>query len=109
MFRRIELIDTGHYLSVPYDGPPSKVGAGTLLGAYFTEMNLKAPKNLHKNVKFYFTEFGWDMYGRKLLRLAAQDRFEIKIKAIKEKSVDVFYRDTWQVAVRLRKENDHGN
>lgn len=106
MFRRIELIDTGHYLSVPYNGPPSKVGAGTLLGAYFTKMNLKAPENLHKNVRFYFTEFGWQMYGRKLLRLAAQDRFETKVKAVKEKSVDIFYRDTWQVAVRPRKEKD---
>lgn len=106
MFRRIELIDTGHYLSVPYDGPSVKVGAGTLLGAYFTEMNFKAPKNLHKNVRFYFTELGWDMYGRKLLCLAVQDHFETKVKAIKEKSVDVFYRDTWQVAVRPRKEKD---
>ncbi len=106
MFRRIELIDTGHYLSVPYNGTSSKVGAGSLLGAYFTEMNLKAPKNLHKNVRFYFTEIGWDMYGRKLLRLAMQDGFETKIKSVKEWSVDIFYRDTWQVAVRPRKEKD---
>lgn len=106
MFRRIELIDILDYLPTGHNEPPTKVGAGTLLGAYFTEMNLKAPKNLHKNARFYFTEMGWSMYGRKLLRLAMQDRIEVKIKTVKEKSVDVFYRDTWQVAVRPRKEKD---
>lgn len=107
MFRRIEVISALDYHPAGHNEPSVVgVGAGTVLGAFFTEVNLKAPRNLHKNVRFYFTEFGWDMYGRKLLRLAMQSGFETKVKSVKEKSVDVFYRDIWQVAVRPRKDKD---
>lgn len=60
-------------------------------------------RTLHKNCRFYFTEAGWKMYGRPTIIACQQTGQAYHIVTIKEKSVDVFYRDAIQVAVRPKK------
>lgn len=68
-------------------------------------MNMPAPnKPVRKNCRFYFTEKGWDVYGRKIINACQKVGQEYRVKRIKENSVDVFYKDEIQVVVRpLRK------
>jgi hypothetical protein len=66
-------------------------------------IEMPAPRRLFKHAKFYFTEVGWRQYGRRTVAacLAVGQRY--RVIRIKEKSVDVVYRDDVQVAVRPRK------
>lgn len=101
MYRRIELI--------------TKVGKRTfktgLCGlTWFDEVvdawvdYLPSPKKrLRKNCRFYFTELGWDLIGRNIVAACMKVGQEYRVIRIKENSVDVFYEDEWQVAVRSRK------
>ena len=60
--------------------------------------------NLYKNCYFYFTERGWEKIGRKIVQAAGQSGQDYRVIRIKENSVDVFWRDEYQVAVRARKQ-----
>jgi len=53
--------------------------------------------------RFYFTEAGWRRYGRPALTACQQHGYDYRVIAVKEKSVDVIYRDEVQVAARPRK------
>lgn len=61
------------------------------------------PRRLSKNVRFYFTEKGWNIYGRRTIKLCQRVGQQYRVIRIKEKSVDVVFRDEFQVAVRPRK------
>ncbi|KKQ98929.1 MAG: hypothetical protein UT24_C0030G0007 [Candidatus Woesebacteria bacterium GW2011_GWB1_39_12] len=65
---------------------------------------LKAP-NLHGNFRFFFTERGWKEIGSDCASMLRKTGTRLRVLTIKEKSVDVFYQDKYQVATRPRKRN----
>jgi hypothetical protein len=64
-----------------------------------------APENIRtkKSIRFYLTELGWKKAGRPILKTIKQMKWDHRVLSIKEKSVDIIYRDELQVAVRPRK------
>jgi hypothetical protein len=56
-----------------------------------------------RGCRFYFTEAGWRLYGRPTIRVCQRIGRSYRVIAVKEKSVEVIYRDEVQVAVRPRK------
>jgi len=60
-------------------------------------------KKIGKNCRFYFTEKGWEKYGRATVAACQRVGQRYRVICIKEKPVDVFYRDEYQVAVRPRR------
>jgi hypothetical protein len=113
MFRRIELIN--HWSPQPRSPLPSlrswgffKHGlCGVTMFADVVDpwVDMKAPKNLNKNCRFFFTEKGWDKYGRQTVKACLRTGQKFRIIKVKEKSVDPVYRDEYQVAVRPRKKH----
>ncbi len=98
MFRRIELINQNSALG--------KSGLMTCspLEVLLAWTALKSPRGqLYKNCRFYFTEEGWRRYGRPTVAACQKTGQEYRVIRVKERSVDVMYRDEWQVAVRVRK------
>lgn len=59
-------------------------------------------KALYKNCRFYFTEEGWKRYGRQTVAACQSVSQQYRVIRIKERSVEVMYRDEFQVAVRPR-------
>jgi hypothetical protein len=66
-------------------------------------IEMPAPRRLFKRTKFFFTEEGWRRYGRRTVAACLSAGQRYRVIGIKEKSVDVVYRDAVQVAVRPRK------
>lgn len=66
-------------------------------------IQMPAPRRLSKNTRFYFTEEGWRRYGRKTVAACLTVGQRYRVIRIKEKSVDIVYRDDVQVAVRPKK------
>lgn len=98
MFRRIELIEEERY--------KHGICGPSHASIEFVEvwLDMTGPKHLHKNCKFYFTEYGWEIYGRRMLAaLGKCDETRCRVLAVKERAVDIFYRDAVQVAVRARR------
>lgn len=59
-------------------------------------------KRLRKNCRFYFTEKGWDLIGRSVIKACLKEKQKYRVIAIKENSIDIFYKDDVQVAVRTK-------
>ena len=57
-------------------------------------------KPIRKNCRFYFTEKGWDVYGRAVVKACQKTGQEYRVIRIKEKSVDVVYQDEYQAVAR---------
>ncbi len=117
MFRRIEIIyERGQTSFVPFNeetwpweqarwpGNWRKTGLNSL-GPILDLCGVRAPTEIrtHKNIRFFFTEDGWKRAGRPILHLVKQMGWDHRVLTIKERSVDVVYRDDLQVAVRPRK------
>ena len=67
-------------------------------------IKLNSPRRrIFKNCRFYFTEAGWRRYGRPTVAACQQTGQLYRVLCIKEKSVEVVYRDELQVAVRPKK------
>lgn len=64
---------------------------------------------VNRNARFYFTEEGWRRYGRKTIEICQQVGQRYRILCVKESSVDVIYRDEFQVAVRPKKKSSDRN
>lgn len=63
--------------------------------------DLNAPRRpIGRNCRFYFTEAGWTRYGRPTITACQQTGQPYRVIKIKERSVDIVYRDEFQVAVR---------
>ena len=83
--------------------PP--VGAGSLsivMNEEMMAMGFKPPNTKHINprAKFYFTELGWDVFGRKLYTTAIQKGYAPKVIRLKSpKRCDTVYYDAYQVAI----------
>jgi hypothetical protein len=58
---------------------------------------------LFKNCRFYFTEAGWRRYGRPTIDACQQAGQAYRVLRIKERSVEIVYRDEFQVATRPKK------
>lgn len=70
-------------------------------------VDMPSPKRSpHPNCRFYFTEEGWRKYGRPTIIACQQTGQEYRVLRIKEKTVDIVYRDEYQAAVRPRKKRE---
>jgi hypothetical protein len=107
MYRRIELIS-----HIPVEDVERKmldVKGGICFipvkeGVFEVWMDMPAPKKyIGKNCRFYFTEKGWDLYGRAIIKACQKVEQEYRVIRIKENSVEVFYKDDIQVMVRPRR------
>jgi hypothetical protein len=68
------------------------------------QLDLDMPRrDVHKNARFYFTEAGWDRFGRAIVAAARESGQRIRVLRTKEKDVDALYRDEWQVMVRPKR------
>jgi len=101
MYRRIELIL--HFPQI--DGTVEDmihglcgVGNDEVIHAWLDINNPR--KSINKNVRFYFTEAGWDKYGRDTVAACIRTGQEYRVLAVEEHDVDVFYQDEVQVCVR---------
>ncbi len=74
----------------------------------WVEMN-SPRREVNRNARFYFTEEGWRRYGRKTIEVCQQVGQRYRVLRVKEKSVDVIYRDEYQVAVRPKKKSRDKN
>lgn len=98
MFRRIELINQN-----------SELGKSGLMACSLWEVlrawtALNVPRRaLYKNCRFYFTGEGWRRYGRPTVAASQKTGQSYRVICVKERSVDVMYRDEYQVAVRLER------
>ena len=109
MYRRIELIENAKFPSKDFKhglcGVSLHPEADKVINAWADIPLPKSSKHLNKNCRFFFTEAGWKKYGSATLDACKKVRYQFRIITIKEKSVDVFYEDRYQVAVRPRKEH----
>jgi hypothetical protein len=62
-------------------------------------------RDIFKNCRFFFTEAGWRRYGRPTVAVCQQAGQLYRVLSIKERSVEIVYRDEFQVAVRPNKKN----
>lgn len=70
-------------------------------------IDMKGPRRrIFKNCRFYFTEEGWRRYGRPTVAACLRTGQRFRVITIKERSVDVMYRDEVQVAVRAKRRRD---
>jgi hypothetical protein len=106
MYRRIELIQEP-FATTGLDGevvhwPASKnglMGPGSLEVMESWADKLAAPKHrIPFNARFYFTEKGWDEIGRYVVSAAQRTGQRYRVLAIREKTLNVIFRDEYQVA-----------
>ena len=124
MFRRIELINgmsAGDYDNLirtlerngeSIDKDLTRYWKTGLMGfgnEVVTEAWVQMPspkRSIARNCRFYFTEAGWRRYGRPTIIACQQSNHEYRVLRIKQKSVNVIYRDEYQVAVRPKRKRD---
>lgn len=95
MFRRIEILKS--------DGIWGLMGItpDEVVECWWT---MKGPqKKIRKNVRFYFTEKGWDLYGRKTVKALMRTKTPYRVIAREEHSVSIQYRDAIQVTIFPKK------
>ena len=91
MFRRIEL--TGDRISgLCFRQQPDEVADA------WCDVNCPR-KQIRKNVRFYFTEKGWELYGRRTVAACLKTKTPYRVLSVKEHSASVFYRDEFQVCI----------
>jgi hypothetical protein len=104
MYRRIELIF--HFPQI--EGSVSDmihglcgVGNDEVIDAWISMNNPR--KEINKNVRFYFTEAGWDKYGRNTVAACIRTKQKYRVLAVEEHDVDVLYKDEYQVCIRPKR------
>ena len=63
-----------------------------------------SPKRLFKNCRFFFTELGWDTFGRNVVKACMRTKTDYTVVKYKECKIDVFWKDKYQVAGRVRRD-----
>ena len=58
---------------------------------------------INRNCRFFFTELGWRRYGRPSIAVCQRIGQRYRVLSVKERAVEIVYRDEVQVAVRPRK------
>jgi hypothetical protein len=75
-------------------------GAGVGLGDVMWALGLPVPTISNRRARFYFTERGWDRYGRELTRAARQRGQTVKVIRRKNpRKSQIVYQDEIQLAV----------
>jgi hypothetical protein len=104
MYRRIELISQWSVDKIEQKITYVKGGLCFIPvkeGVFEAWMDMPIPKkSINKNCRFYFTEKGWNIYGRAIIKACQNAGQEYRVIRIKENSVDVYYKDEIQVVVR---------
>jgi hypothetical protein len=104
MYRRIELISQWSLPEIEQKINYVKGGICFIPvkeGVFEAWWDMPIPKKpINKNCRFYFTEKGWDIYGREIIKACQRVGQEYRVISVKEKSVDVYYIDDIQVVVR---------
>lgn len=82
---------------------------GEMKGAFHADLSwfwfdgidqLPAPSSVNRRARFWFTEAGWDKYGRQVLADAMRSGRTYRLLVKKNPpSSAVVYRDRWQVAL----------
>ena len=76
------------------------VGAGRTLSAMMWELHLPAPSIGNHRARFWFTERGWDRFGRALAREGRQRGHVVKVIRRKNpRRSRIVYADAWKVAL----------
>lgn len=96
MFRRIELL--GDSIS----GLCFRAQNEDVADAW-CDINCPRKKFIKKNVLFYFTDKGWDLYGRKTVAACMRTKTPYRVLALEEHEASVYYRDDVQVCVHPRR------
>jgi len=115
MYRRIELINEYPDRKPPWQ-PAIKHG---LMGishmdvadAWFCKLRGPGKRYFKTNARFYFTEKGWSEVGSKVVEACKKVKQRFRILTVKEKSVNVVWKDPLEVAAqpikRTAYENQH--
>ena len=76
------------------------IGAGRTLGGLMWELHLPAPDFDNVRARFWFTERGWDRFGRALAAEGRRSGHVVKVIRRKNpKRSRIVYADEWQVAL----------
>jgi hypothetical protein len=65
----------------------------------WSDMNCPKKKFIKKNVRFYFTEKGWELYGRKTVAACMKTKTPYRVLSIEEHEVSIYYKDDVQVCL----------
>lgn len=104
MYRRIELIS--HLPSIDEKERIWHFKGGICfivcnLDVALSWIDMPAPrKEIRKNCRYYFTEKGWDLYGRKIIKACMRTGQDYRVLKVKENAVEPLYKDDIQVVVR---------
>lgn len=80
--------------------PLPMMGAGTTLGGMMWELRLPAPDITNARTRFWFTERGWDRFGRELAAEGRRQGYVVKVVRRKNpRRSRIVYTDAWQVAL----------
>lgn len=107
MYRRIELIN--HFCRA--DGTLDNIKNGLCglvksVSVFDAWGAINAPrKAINKNVRFYFTEAGWERFGRDTVAACIRSGQEYRVIAREEhdRSIEVVYKDEYQVCLLPRR------
>lgn len=67
-------------------------------------LSMNSPsKSINKNVRFYFTEAGWDKFGRNTVAACIRTGQEYRVIAVEEHDVDALYKDEYQICIRPKR------
>jgi hypothetical protein len=84
--------------------PLFMLGAGTTLGGMMWELHLPAPAITNARARFWFTERGWDRFGRALVGEGRRQSYLVKvIRRENPRRSQIVYADEWQVALLPQK------
>lgn len=76
------------------------IGAGSTLGSMMWELHLPAPDFDNVRARFWFTERGWDRFGRPLVAEGRRRGYVMKVIRRKNpRRSQIVYQDQWQVAL----------
>jgi len=78
-----------------------RVNTGAELNSDMLQLGLQPPKNFtNTRARFFFTERGWDRYGRELIKRIKQRGYEVKVIRKKQPNrSEVVYMDPYQLAI----------
>jgi hypothetical protein len=69
--------------------------------------DLKAPRITNRRTRFYFTEEGWQRYGRRAYQSGIETGAHLTVIRRKNpRRSQVVYRDRWQVAILPERDRD---
>lgn len=76
------------------------LGAGSTLGGVMWELHLPAPSISNSRSRFWFTERGWERFGREVAAEARRRGHVVKVIRRKNpRRSRIVFADEWQVAI----------